>query len=119
MWVDFAYYKDGYLLGKKTTIPESEFGYWERQARVKIIFRKVEIDDPPDYLKNCVCEVAEILYMNHNAPKVGEVVSESNASYSYKLKEAMSDKDLDRVIISTVEHYLLNTLYHNIFIFRG
>ena len=91
IWVDWAYYTKNYLLGSTPRILEKEFLFWSKQAQMKINWKKVEIDEPKDILKDCVCEVAEALF----------------------------DKKDSATISQIVVGQLFNTEYHNDFVYAG
>jgi len=113
MWVDVKWYKNKYLLGRQPTLPLLEFAYWENQARSEININNVDIKmrNAPDYLKKCVCEVAEYLY-HRKVNNLDNVTGFSNDGYSV----SQNSKDKTREII--VRH-LSGTELHNSFIFSG
>ena len=127
------YYKNEYLLGRAPVIPDGQFAYWEREAIVEIDHRRVlsDVDDAPDYLANCVCEVAEFLYSRFKAMNAtdgeqqGPVSSFSNDGYSVhyvdvnKALREMTALDFSSTIKSTVAKWLFGTEYHNTIVFRG
>lgn len=66
-YVDYAYYKDGYLLGKAPAVPDKEFMFWERLAEKEIdtytynrIRRNTSLISVE--VKECTCAIAELLY---------------------------------------------------------
>lgn len=66
-YADYNYYTTEYLLGKSPAVPESEFLFWEKQARKEIdrfTFGRVAADQTLiiDAVKDCCCELAELLY---------------------------------------------------------
>lgn len=70
MYVDLAYYKEGYLLGRTQAVPDQEFAYWEKQARTELdacTFGRLEADNSliTDKVKDCTCAIAELLYKAH------------------------------------------------------
>lgn len=90
-WVDLDYYKNDFLLGRSPLISDTDFPFYERKAETRINWRHVEIDDPKDNLKQCVCEVAELIYK----------------------------KASDAAIQDVIQQYLAHTEYHNAFVYRG
>lgn len=90
-WADLKYYEDEYLMGRVPGIPDTDFPFWEKQAETKINWRRVTVDNPQDCLKECVCEVAELLY--RKAP--------------------------DTEVHSAVLKHLSRTDYHHDFVYRG
>lgn len=90
MWVTYEQYKD-YLRGREPLISETDFLFWADQAEDEINtnnFNNVIIGDPSDFLRRLVCELAEKLFTDSQAPRPGELISESNASYSWTAKQA-------------------------------
>lgn len=70
-YVDYEYYVDGYLLGREPAVPEKVFPYWEKQARTEIdkrTFDRIKADETlvSDQVKDCCCELAELLYQAYS-----------------------------------------------------
>ena len=63
----------------------------------------------PVYMQNCVCAVAEILYSQFNAPKAGQIISETNDNYSWRVAEAKKDMEVKNEIRAAISKYLENT----------
>jgi len=61
-WVDLDYYRNEYLLGRIPSIPDTDFLYLEQEAGTLINWRNIAKITPDEMLKNCVCEVAELIY---------------------------------------------------------
>lgn len=65
-YVNYEYYVDAYLLGKQPVIPEATFRYYEKQAEKEInrvTFDRVkEMEEIPEEVKDCVCDVAELIF---------------------------------------------------------
>ena len=65
MYADYEYYEKEYLLGKEPVIAEGNYLYYEKQARAevdKITFNRCRgLDEIPEEVKDCVCDVAEYL----------------------------------------------------------
>ena len=119
MWVDGHYYATEYLRGRTPSIPPSEFAYWSEAAQERINWKQVEVSDPSKALKRCVCAVAELLYSAEQGPKPGEVISESNAGYSWKAQEAWDKNAVEREIKSIINMRLGGTEYHGDFVSRA
>lgn len=77
MYADYEYYEKKYLLGKEPVIVECDYLYYEKQARAevdKITFNRCRgLDEIPEEVKDCVCDVAEYLckydrYSGSDAP---------------------------------------------------
>lgn len=65
MYADYAYYTEEYLCGHDAVIQEADFRYYEKRARMEIDQitkgRIGQMDVIPDFVKDCTCEVAELL----------------------------------------------------------
>lgn len=69
-YVDLEYYKAEYLLGREQAVPDAEFSYWEKQARMEVdayTFSRLEADESlvTDKVRDCVCAIVENLYKAH------------------------------------------------------
>lgn len=67
MYVNYGYYESRYLLGRNPVITEEVFSFWEKQAVSVLIsctFGRVASNAElvTDDVKDCVCELAELLY---------------------------------------------------------
>lgn len=67
MYADRDYYETGYLLGRTAIIPEDVYPYWEKQAervlnRYTLSRLVADFDLITDEVKDCTCELAELLY---------------------------------------------------------
>ena len=120
MWVDVEYYANGYLLGRSPLIPLPEFTFWERQAYVAINVNKVEIEDVPEALKQCACEVAELLYTQDKATGIDRVKTFSNDGYSISYaSDGKSPAEMAKTIRGIVSMHLSGTDLHNDFVYAG
>lgn len=122
MWATYEFYTDKFLLNDTPLIPKGSFPRWEARAVEAINWRNVKFPDdfsPPEYLKKAVCAVADILFTNSQAPKPGELISETNANYSWKAAESAKREDLKSDIRSAINQYLAGTPLHNLFVYRG
>lgn len=130
-WVDSDYYQNDYMPGRSPVIPVAEFPGWEKQAEYKINWKRVTMDDPPDYLKDCVCAVAERMYAQSLAQGVQAggaspvTTGFSNDGYSEQFLNTlsayqnMSKAEVDREIAGIASEYLSGTPLHNQFCYRG
>lgn len=114
--VDYQFYLDNFRRGSPGVIPESEFDFFADRAFNRINRRNVTVTDPPDYLKKCICHIAEILYRDAQAPQAGEIVSESNASYSWKAQDGKPKEDSDAEIRDVIRDYFLGTPLQRYFV---
>ena len=87
MYADYEYYSSGYLLGKSPAVPEIEFPFWEKQARLvvddatqgRISKNSTLINNE---VKDCICAITELLYkadkLNMSGEAPGMLVSYNN-----------------------------------------
>lgn len=67
MYVDYGYYESNYLSGREPVVPEDDFPFWEKQAQRilnqytfnRLVFATGLLTDE---VKDCACELAELLY---------------------------------------------------------
>ena len=67
MYASYNYYESGYLLGRDPKLSEDDFPFWEKQAeRVlsQYTFSRLASNFGliTDEVKDCTCELAELLY---------------------------------------------------------
>lgn len=67
MYASYNYYESGYLMGRDSRLSEDEFPFWEKQAeRVlnQYTFSRLVSNFGliTDEVKDCTCELAELLY---------------------------------------------------------
>lgn len=68
MYATFEYYREEYLLGNEQVIPEQNFAFCEKQARIEIDARtygRIAKNESliTDAIRDCTCAVAEVIYM--------------------------------------------------------
>jgi len=120
MWANVEYYTEEYLLGRSPTIPPQEYAYWEKQARSAINRNHIEIEEVPDALKECVCEVAEYLFTRDQANSPDTIKSFSNDGYSESYADQSMTAAEEQVDIrEIITRHLSGTDLHNDFIFAG
>lgn len=76
VYADYQYYANGYLLGREPVVPEKTFPYWEKQARTevdKFTYERILTHSGliSDKVKDCVCELAELLYQADSVAQQG------------------------------------------------
>lgn len=119
MWIDWNYYIANYRQGMKPVIPETEFKFWEKQARQQINRKNIELETIPENLKDCTCEVAEYLYESEKANS-DTLKSFSNDGYSESYADrSVSSSKMAADIRAIISNWLSNTELHNDFIFTG
>ncbi|MGO5166424.1 MULTISPECIES: hypothetical protein [unclassified Candidatus Paralachnospira] len=84
-YADYEYYADNYLLGRVPAVPDIDFPYWERRAERLLdqhTFGRLLVDPGliTGEVKDCICELAELLYRADQA--MGQEGSGLLSSYS-------------------------------------
>lgn len=87
MYVNYGYYESKYLLGREPTVPEDDFMFWEKQTeRVlnQYTFGRLTADTEflTDEVKDCACELAELLYQADRSAQQAAVQGGVLQSYS-------------------------------------
>lgn len=87
MYVNYGYYESKYLLGREPTVPEDDFMFWEKQTeRVlnQYTFDRLTADTEllTDEVKDCACELAELLYQADRSAQQAAVQGGVLQSYS-------------------------------------
>ncbi len=87
MYVNYGYYESKYLLGREPTVPEDDFMFWEKQTeRVlnQYTFGRLTTDTEllTDEVKDCACELAELLYQADRSAQQAAVQGGVLQSYS-------------------------------------
>lgn len=66
MYADYSYYTTEYLCGRGATVPDTEWDFWEKQARQTVdlvTFDRIpKLDAIPVPVSECICELAELFY---------------------------------------------------------
>ena len=87
MYVNYGYYESKYLLGREPTVPEDDFMFWEKQTeRVlnQYTFGRLTADTEllTDEVKDCACELAELLSQADRSAQQAAVQGGVLQSYS-------------------------------------
>lgn len=87
MYVNYGYYESKYLLGREPTVPKDDFMFWEKQTeRVlnQYTFGRLTADTEllTDEVKDCACELAELLYQADRSAQQAAVQGGVLQSYS-------------------------------------
>ena len=69
------YYISGYLQGRSPAVPDADFLFWEKQAEWIVdsyTFGRIKANDSllTDDVKDCTCELTELLYRADKASRV-------------------------------------------------
>jgi len=108
MWADYAYYSEIYRFNSPILTP-AEWDFYSMAAYDEIQsrnFKGEEFPDPSEQLKRLQCELAELLFADGKSPQAGEIVSESNAGYSYTVKTAGTADERAKAITSLIKKRL-------------
>lgn len=112
-FADESYYTDEYLCGKEAVI-NTAFDFYARAATAEIkrfTGRNVDEDNIPDCVKNCCCELAELVYTyEKNTADSSGKSSESVGgwSVSYESKE-QSDLNFSNAVSDCIYKWLSGT----------
>jgi hypothetical protein len=104
--------------GSDPIIPEKDFAKAVSDSMKTVHSQNARTfleDDDTQALRDCVMAVAEILYSESAAPRAGVITSESNSSYSYRVKEGDSTATVEGEIDDTVRTYLWGTSQFRLF----
>ena len=97
-YVTRDYYISGYLQGRSPAVPDTDFPFWEKQAE-RIIDSctfdriKANISLLTEDVKDCTCEIAELLYRADKA-------SQSASSYGGPLSSYSNDGESGTIDLS-------------------
>lgn len=123
-YTDYDYYLSGYLMDREAAIPENEFPYYEKQARSEVdqyTFGRVSANPGlvTEKVKDCVCELAELLYQADSVARegfqqgaTGPLISYSNdgESGTFDLSQSIyTEAGKGRKIKEIIYRYLGNT----------
>lgn len=114
-FADSKYYSETYLSGKEAVIDTASFAFYARKATQEIrryTGQNVDESNPPECVKMCCCEVAELLYSANQtaATHATGVTSESVGSWSVNYGTAEQNaKTLRGNIRSAVYRWLTGT----------
>ena len=92
------YYISGYLQGRFPVVPETEFLFWEKQAERVIdsyTFNRIRANNSllTDDVKDCTCELTELLYRADRA-------SQSASDYGGPLTSYSNDGEAGTIDLS-------------------
>ncbi len=113
-----TFYHSTYLCGKEAVIATA-FDFYARKATQEIkryVFGNIDENNIPDAVKNCCCEIAEILYSDEHTSETG-VSSESVGGWSRSYESSETRKSaINQSIRDSVYAWLSDTglLYRGI-----
>nr|DAZ16288.1 MAG TPA: Head Tail Connector Protein [Caudoviricetes sp.] len=87
MYVNYGYYESKYLCDREPVVPEDDFRFWERQAARVVdqctfghLFSNSDL--VTNDVKECVCELTELLYQADKAAQQAAAQGGMLQSYS-------------------------------------
>lgn len=115
-YADNDFYLKEYLLGRPPTLIEEEAPFWLRQASEEIrlrTFDRVEgLEEVPERVKMCCCEVAEKLYRFESAKGENGMILQSfgndGQTGTYRVDD-MTEAATKRAVLSIIKKWLLHT----------
>lgn len=92
VFADYDFYKNEYLCGKEAVIDTASFKFYAIKATRKIIqytFENVDKTNPPECVRLCCCEIAELLFNAESNSRNGVLSSSTgDVSVSYESSES-------------------------------
>ena len=95
IYADEDYYKKEYLQGKAAVITAA-FPYYSREASQvikKYVFDNIDDENPPEEVKMCCCEIAELAYKRDQSAQSDGVSSESVQGWSKSYESTESRRN--------------------------
>lgn len=97
VYADFDFYEKEYLSGRKAAVTAADFPFYARQASsviARYTYGNIKADSIPESVKNCCCELAELLYSEARITEQSSgVSSESVQGWSRTYENEGSRKD--------------------------
>lgn len=122
MYVNYGYYESKYLLGREPTVPEDDFMFWEKQTERVLnqhTFGRLTADTEllTDEVKDCACELAELLYQADKSAQqavaqggVLQSYSNDGESGTFDLSQStFTEEGKTKKISEIIHRYLGNT----------
>lgn len=84
IYADEDFYKNEYLQGKAAVITAAFPYYFREASRVikKYVFDNIDDENPPEEVRMCCCEIAELAYKQDQSAQSDGVSSESVQGWS-------------------------------------
>lgn len=116
VYTDTEFYEHYYLLGREPKISEKEFNYWSMLASAnirRITFGCIDhMENVPDEVQMCCCEVAEKLYIADRARGEDGMLHQSygndGETGTFKTDE-LSEEAVQKSISQIIRKWLANT----------
>ena len=114
--VDYEFYANQYLHGKKPVLQPDDCDYWFNQAEKTIsMYCTPATIDSGEVTKMCACEVAEVLY-NFDATGKERVASEKVGDVSVTYTDGTAAQ---KILQSKIRFIVYKWLANTGFIYRG
>lgn len=115
-YADLEFYHSGYLLGREAPISDGTFPYWAMLAtseiRQRTFGRVDDLEEVPETVQMCCCEVAEKLYSVESVKDENGLIVQSygndGETGTYKTED-LSEKQVRKSIGQIVRRWLANT----------
>ena len=116
IYAELEFYHSGYLLGREPCIPDEVFPYWAMLATGDIrqrTFERVDsMDEVPEMVQMCCCEIAEKLYSVEAVKDENGMILQSygndGETGTYKT-DNLSDSQIQKSIGQIIRKWLSNT----------
>lgn len=120
-YADYAYYRSAYLLGRSPLIPEEDFLFWEKRARMELdawTFGRIKEDVSlvSEDVQDVICALSELFYqadqLEAHSGGMGPLVSFSNDGQSgtFDLSQSQyTENGKKRQARALIYQYLGNT----------
>lgn len=119
IYADENFYKKEYLQGKAAAITAA-FPYYFREASQvikKYVFDNIDDENPPEEVRMCCCEIAELAYKRDQSAQSDGVSSESVQGWSKSYESTESRRNaFDKAVRECIYKWLSGTglLYRGI-----
>ncbi len=119
IYADENFYKNEYLQGKAAVITAA-FPYYFREASQvikKYVFDNIDDENPPEEVRMCCCEIAELAYKRDRSAQSDGVSSESVQGWSKSYESTESRRNaFDKAVRECIYKWLSGTglLYRGI-----
>lgn len=109
-YTDYAFYQNTY---KGDLIPSDKFDYYCRKSTQYIktnTFDRVDENDVPESVKNCCCELCDVLYKAEQSTKANGITSEKVGEYSVSYESTQNIKEnQQKDMMDVLKLWLANT----------
>jgi hypothetical protein len=111
--VSYEFYTETYRRNRAGGIPNDDFQFFIDAAYTAIDRKNAVLTEEEKHserLWRLLCEIAELLYSEEQAPQAGDIISESNQGFSVSVKQSDKSNDvLEKDIYEITRNRLRNT----------